>query len=238
MVLDRDLGAEERVGVRGRVAARIDRHFGEVVGRGAVHGHVTPRRQGEHLRRGHEPERQRVAERCRELALDTGERSAVTLLPLADGTHHGDVLGDAVGDGHRRVDERAAHTGAATTPDHRRVTNPGCTECHLQHRRVRGVVGVRGEPVDLLRVDPGVAAGVMDRLEREPERALVLECAALPVCGAADADDAGLVTQQVVMAHASLRNVASAKRVASATAFSRPSGLVPRSLSVISPEQR
>ncbi len=73
MVLDGDLGAEERVGVRRRVAAGVDRHFGEVVGRRAVHGHMAPSRQGEHLRRRHEPERQRVAERGGELTLQAGE---------------------------------------------------------------------------------------------------------------------------------------------------------------------
>ena len=238
MVLDGDLGAEERVGVGRRVAAGVDRHLGEVVGRGAVHRHVAPSRQREHLRRRHEPERQRVPERGGELSLQSGQRSSEALLPLTDGAHDDDVLGDATGDGHRRVHERATHARAAAAPDHRRVANPGRAERHLQHRRVGGVVGVGGEPVDLLRVDPGVPARVVNGLEREPKRAFVLERAALPVCGSADSDDAGLVTQQVVLAHVSLRNVASAKRVASATAWSRLMVPVPRSLSVISPEHR
>jgi hypothetical protein len=45
----------------------------------------------------------------------------------------------------------------------------------------------------MLRVEARVVAGVVDGLERQPERSLRLERTALPVCRASDADDARLV---------------------------------------------
>jgi hypothetical protein len=56
-----------------------------------------------------------------------------------------------------------------------RASRPSASSRAITTWRSRGVVGVRGEPVELLRVDPRVATRVVNGVQREPQCAFGLE---------------------------------------------------------------
>ena len=185
------LVAHGRSRVARRVLAEGERDVGEVVACAAVFVHVTAREQRDLVDGTDHTERPRPLTAVGEPGLRLGPRAARRIGALAGPPRdrHGALTGR---DGHRRLAHDPA-AGAAAEPDLREprdLAEPdvaGHVDLTIRLHRVRG------DAVDLRRMDARVVERTRDRLARERELGVGQSLAER---GLPDAGDRGLVLDQ------------------------------------------
>ena len=165
---------------------------------------MAPRRQREHLPGRLQPVGHRERHRSGYDARPLAHLSEGLAVPV--GAFHGHdlvddhVVGLSSGDGHRGVEERAAHRTSTATPRLAAVAQALGAERGVELGRFDRA-RVRAVTVDLLGGDPRVVACLRDRLDHEPKMPLVGVLATFAPWRVPDACDRGATAEPGSFGH-------------------------------------